>query len=107
MVIGTGEMIHGQLFSEEWFKKHADFLSRRIVFICFTGEPSWSQLYKLSVNIVAAVDASIIGYGAGRWLKNKWNLLKKRQEEILNSFYSRTPDFIVGMYSGEDEDDDD
>lgn len=102
-------IIHEQLVSEGWLKEHSKHLANRIVFICYEGEPSWVRLNKLSFNtiVVAAVDATIIGCGSGKWLKKSWQLLKERQEQISKGLISQSPDFIVGMFSDEDEDDDD
>jgi len=100
-------VIHEQLVSEGWLKENANRMADRIVFVCYEGEPSWRRLHKLSFNFVAAVDATIIGCGSGKWLKNSWYLLKERQEQISKVLISQSPDFITGMFSDEDEDDDD
>lgn len=100
-------IIHEQLVSEEWLKEYAKLLHDKIIFICYEGEPSWDRLHKLSVNIVAAVDATIIGLGSWKWLKKFWARLKERQEQVSKGLISKSPDFITGMFSDEDEDDDD
>lgn len=100
-------IIHWQLASEEWLKKHANHLANRIVFICYDGEPSGNGFNNLAINIVAAIDAAIIGSGSGKWLKKSWLQLKELREEISKKLISQSPGFIVGMFSDEDEDDDD